>query len=73
MSTFIGLLAWIAILAAYWSPSVLGALRHVPNLGSVIVVNFFGFTFVCWIVALALACRSVPHPEERAGMPAHLR
>jgi hypothetical protein len=51
-------------IAAYFLPTVVGAIRHVPNLGSVGVINFFlGWTFVGWIVAMAMAARSQPQPQ----------
>ncbi len=46
---------------AYWTPAVIAWIRHVPNAGSVTVINaFLGWTFIGWIVALAMACRSNP-------------
>lgn len=43
----------------YWIPTVVAAVRHVPNTGSVVVVNLFlGWTFIGWVVALAMAMRS---------------
>lgn len=43
----------------YFLPLVIAASRHVPNVGSVAVVNLFlGWTFIGWVVALAMACRS---------------
>ncbi len=47
--------------ALYFVPTVVGAVRRVPNIGSVIVINvFLGWTFIGWVVALAMASRSVP-------------
>jgi len=49
---------------AYLLPSLIAAGRKVPNLGSVLVINIFlGWTFVGWIVALAMAARSVPRVQ----------
>ena len=40
--------------------------RHVPNWGSVIVIDvLLGWTLVGWAVALAMACRSIPEPAAR--------
>jgi len=51
--------AGIGAFLLYWVPSVIGALRRVRSLGSVIVVNLFlGWTVIGWIVALAMAFRS---------------
>ncbi len=55
----------LIVLALYFIPTIVGAIRKVPNIGSVGVINFFlGWTIVGWVVALAMAARSVPpqHP-----------
>ena len=59
-----GLLIMLAGLILYFVPVIVAlARRHVPHLGSVIVVNvFLGWTVVGWVVALAMACRSRPQP-----------
>ena len=45
----------------YFVPLMVAAIRHVPNLGSVAVVNIFlGWSVVGWIIALAMAVRTVP-------------
>ena len=45
----------------YFLPSLLAFHRKVPSPGSVIVINLFlGWTFIGWVVALAMAARSVP-------------
>jgi hypothetical protein len=55
----------------YWVPSIVAGTRHVRNLGSVIAINLLvGWTLVGWVVALAMALRTVdrapatpaPHP-----------
>ena len=47
----------------YFIPIIVGAIRKVPNIGSVIVINLFlGWTLIGWVVALAMAARSVPPP-----------
>ncbi|HVN59976.1 MAG TPA: superinfection immunity protein [Gaiellaceae bacterium] len=56
-----GFFVLIMALGLYFLPTIIGAVRHVPNMGSVIVVNLFlGWTFVGWVIALAMAARSVP-------------
>ena len=58
----------VLLVAAYWAPSITAAVRRVPNTGSVIVVNLFaGWTVVGWIVALAMACRSIPAGRAAAS------
>lgn len=45
----------------YFLPTIIGKARGVPNLGSIAVINIFlGFTLVGWVVALAMAARTVP-------------
>ena len=55
---------WVAVwlvFLAYFLPVILAWIRKVPNTGSIAVINvFLGWTFVGWVVALAMACRSVP-------------
>lgn len=84
MNTFLGALPLIALFGAYWVPSITAARRHVPNAGSVAVINLFlGWTLIGWVVALAMACRSQPavtpeqpqvtayqQPEPQAGRDA---
>lgn len=54
-----GFALWAAIVAAYWAPVLVGWRRHVRNLGSIAVINFFAFVLlVPWVVALAMACAS---------------
>jgi hypothetical protein len=64
----LGAIIWIAVIAAYWTPSLVAGIRHVPNSGSVVVINLFlGWTLVGWVVALAMACRS--HPQQAISQP----
>jgi hypothetical protein len=73
MGAFVGLLLIAVLLGAYFTPWIVAAIRHLPNQGPVIVVNIFlGWTFVGWVVALAMACRSAPAPTAMpwaAGPP----
>jgi hypothetical protein len=58
----------LASIAAYWAPTIVAAVRHVPSTGSVAVINgFLGWTIIGWIIALAMACRS--HPQAGHGTP----
>jgi hypothetical protein len=53
----IGVLVWLV-------PIMIALIRHVPNTGSVIVIDLLtGWTLVGWVVALAMACRSHPRPQ----------
>jgi len=50
--------------AAYMLPTMIAASRHVSSVGSVAVINvLLGWSVVGWIVALAMAARSVPRVE----------
>jgi hypothetical protein len=54
---------------AYFAPLCVAAIRHHHQLGAIAVVNvLLGWTFVGWVVALAMACSAVKPPE----VPAHL-
>jgi Superinfection immunity protein len=51
----------IVFLALYFGPAIVALSRDVPHKGSVVVVDvFLAWTVVGWVVALAMACRSVP-------------
>jgi hypothetical protein len=65
--TINGLAVLAGILAVYFAPTLVAFARDVPNKGSVIVINtLLGWTLVGWVVALAMAARSVPRPEPPA-------
>ncbi len=50
----------VIFLVWYMVPFGIALIRRVRNMGSVFVVNlFFGWTIVGWIVALAMAMRTV--------------
>lgn len=67
-----GFLVLLVLFAAYWIPAAIALIRGVRNTGSIVVVNLFlGWTLIGWVVALAMACRSV-RPEmmpTSAGIP----
>ena len=56
----IGVLIVVLIgISIYFLPTIIAASRKVPNVGSVVVINLFlGWTFIGWVVALAMAARS---------------
>lgn len=59
-AALLGLALVLALVALYVTPSLVGWARGVRNLGSLIVVNLaFGWTFIGWFVALAMAMRTV--------------
>jgi hypothetical protein len=66
-STAVVLLA-VVIFAAYWLPTIVAAVRGVPNVGSVVVINLLlGWTFIGWVVALAMAARSTTSGAPPGG------
>jgi Superinfection immunity protein len=69
----VGVLIAILIGASlYFVPWIVAGIRHVPNLGSVIVINLFlGWTVIGWVVALAMACRSLPQPQQHMVPPGY--
>jgi hypothetical protein len=54
-----GIIYLLLLIVVYFAPSIIGYLRHVRNLGTLIVVNVaFGWSFIGWFIALALAFKS---------------
>ena len=57
----LGVVAYLAIAAAYLAPTITALLRHMPSTGPIIVINILlGWTVIGWIIALAMAVRSKP-------------
>ena len=51
--------AFLVVLVLYFLPSIVAVARKVTHQGSVVVVNLLlGWTFIGWVVALAMACRT---------------
>jgi hypothetical protein len=49
----------LLVLCWYFVPSFVALVRKVRHQGSVVVINvFLGWTFIGWVVALAMAYRS---------------
>jgi len=56
-------------LALYLLPLLIGWARNAPDIGAIAVIDILlGWTGIGWVVALAMAFRSVPPP----GPPPHL-
>ena len=76
-----GVIAVIAVILviilgfiAYIVPTIVALRRHVPNAGSVIVINMLlGWSIIGWAVALAMACRDnaprYPYPAAPTYYP----
>ena len=63
------LIVWFAIaLPVYFVPTIVALLRTPRLYGAAIVVDvFLGWTFIGWVVALAMACS--PRPQPRSSVP----
>lgn len=50
----------VMLVIVYFIPSVIAGCRHHHQLGAIVVVNLLlGWTFIGWVVALAMACSAV--------------
>lgn len=58
-------LIWLIAIAVYFTPAIVAWTRHAPRRGWVTAVNLFAFLVVPWIIALVMACRTVPQPVSR--------
>lgn len=55
-------------ISAYFFPTIVGAARDAPLVGAVAIVNLFlGWTFLGWVVALAMAVSGDSH--KRPPLP----
>jgi hypothetical protein len=65
----------IVVIGLYLIPTIVAVIRKVPNVGSVVVINLLlGWSLIGWVVALAMAVRTVPPrvqqvPPRRDGLP----
>jgi hypothetical protein len=59
-----GVLLIVVIIALYFLPTVVAALRHHHNTAMIAILNFFlGWTFVGWVIFLAMAFGN-PAPQS---------
>jgi len=68
--TFFGSLTIVVVaFGLYFLPTIVGQSRKVANVGSILVINLFlGWTVIGWVVALAMAARTVPdRPAKELG------
>jgi hypothetical protein len=64
------LLGAVVGLAFYFVPTIIAAARGIPNALSVAVVNLFlGWTFLGWVVALAMAVSGIRTAANAATPP----
>lgn len=60
-SLVLGLLFWAILIGLYWVPTIIAVLRHHHNIAMIAVINgLLGWTFIGWVVALAMAFSSPP-------------
>lgn len=51
--------------SVYFAPSIVAGCRNHHQGGAILVINvFLGWTFVGWVVALAMACSAVRRPAD---------
>jgi hypothetical protein len=61
-----GQLGLLALAALYFVPAIIAERRHIPNANAVTVVNIFlGWTFIGWVVALAMAVSGTGPSAQR--------
>lgn len=54
----------------YLLPTLIGLTREVPDIGSVVVINLLlGWTLIGWVVALAMAARTIRDPAVSGWAP----
>jgi Superinfection immunity protein len=59
------LLIAAAIIAAYWLPTIIAARRHTTRLAQIAIINgLAGWTFIGWIIALAMAFDPATTPRQ---------
>jgi hypothetical protein len=55
------------LVAVYFAPCLIAGIRNHHQSGSILVINLFlGWTFIGWVVALAMACSAVRQPPPSA-------
>ena len=61
ISTLTLSLAIVALAAVYLLPTLVALARGIPGVAAIAVINILlGWSFIGWVIALALAVRSVP-------------
>ncbi|WP_249522996.1 superinfection immunity protein [Modestobacter marinus] len=67
---FVVLMIVLVVLALYFTPTIIAFARGIADRGTVLVLNLFlGWTFVGWVVSLAMAARSRPEPVVLMAQP----
>ena len=67
MKALLAIILIFILVALYLAPTIIGYLRRVRDLGSLTVINIaFGWTFIGWFIALAMAFRTATVPKSSA-------
>ncbi len=65
MDSIGALILFVIGLVLYFLPSFIAANRNTVNRGSVLVINLFlGWTFIGWVISLAMACSNNLEPKK---------
>ena len=68
MEVLVGLLLLATLLCLYFLPSIIAANRKHHQVWPIVVINFFfGWTFIGWVIALAMAVSHVANHDEQRG------
>ena len=61
-----GILALVAVLAVYFLPTIVAKMRGAENASPTFIVNLFlGWTFIGWVVALAMGAGARTREQAR--------
>lgn len=74
IETILGALVLVSLsVALYLVPVMVAVARHAPDIGAIAVINvLLGWTFVGWVLALALAMRSVDTARPVVQLVQHM-
>lgn len=63
-----GLVGLAVVVLLYFVPSIVAGSRHTINTGAVVVINLFlGWTFIGWVIALAMAAGGMTREQLGVG------
>lgn len=65
MALFGTALLMLVVAGVYLAPALIAYGRGIPAAGSILVIDIFlGWTFLGWVVALAMSVRGQPQPSQ---------
>lgn len=66
MKDLTGLFALATLLGIYFLPIIIAGARSHHNQGPIFIINLFlGWTFIGWVIALAMAASTIRKVENR--------